>query len=83
MRKLIIPILILSLLLSGCGSWLDGEYHSVNPHLSDGTKLPDDGVTVSSYLQVREALLDVVTAGLQESTFYIAGFDLETADEYM
>lgn len=83
MRKLIIPILILSLLLSGCGSWLDGEYHSVKPHLSDGTKLPDDVVTVSSYLQVREALLDVVTAGLQESTFYIAGFDLETADEYM
>lgn len=83
MKKLIIPILVLALLLSGCGAWLDGEYHSVKPHASDGIKLPDDVVTVSDYDQVRDALLDMVTSGQLKSTFYIMGFDLETADQYM
>lgn len=83
MKKVLVLILTMSLLLSGCGSWLDGEYHSVKPHTSDGVKLPDDVVTVSDYDQVEEALLEMVSAGKQESTFYITGFDLETADQYM
>lgn len=83
MRKMLPLILVVALLLGGCGSWLDGEYHSVKPHVSDGTKLPDDVVSVSGYTQLRDALLEMVTSGQQESTFYITGFDLETADQYM
>lgn len=83
MRKLIIPILVLTLLLSGCSALLVGEYHSVKPHASDGIKIPDDVVTVSGYAQMQEALLTMVISGKQESTFYIDGFDLETADKYM
>lgn len=83
MRKLLIPILMLALLLTGCGSWLDGEYHSVKPHASDGIKLPEDVVTVSSYQQVRDALEEMVISGKLKSTFYIDGFDLETADQYV
>lgn len=83
MRKMIIPILILTLLLCGCSALLDGEYHSVTPHTSDGIKIPDDVVTVSSSSQMQNALLTMVTSGKQESTFYIDGFDLETADKYM
>ena len=78
MRKLLIPILMLALLLTGCSSWLDGEYHSVKPHASDGIKLPEDVVTVSSYQQVRDALEEMVISGKLKSTFYIDGFDLET-----
>lgn len=83
MKKVLIPVLIFMLLLSGCGSLLDGEYHSVKPHASDGVKLPDDVVTVSDYAQLEKALLEMVAAGKQESTFYISDFDLETADQYM
>lgn len=83
MRKILIPILMLALLLTGCGSWFDGEYHSVKPHISDGIKLPDDVVTVSGYQQVRDALEEMVISGKLQSTFYIDGFDLEMADQYM
>lgn len=82
MKKIIIPILLLICLLSGC-AWLDGEYHSVKPHASDGNKLSEDVVTVSGYTELRDALVDMVTSGKQNSTFYINGFDLEDVEQYM
>lgn len=83
MRKIIILIVLTAFLLSGCGSWLDGEYHSVRPHASDGITLPDDVVTVSDYIQLRDALVEMVTSGQLESTFYITGFELSEADQHM
>lgn len=82
MKKIIVPILLLALLLSGC-TWLDGEYHSVKPHASSGDKLSDDVVTVSGYNELKEALVEMVTTGRQQSTFYINGFDLDQVDQYM
>jgi len=82
MKKIIIPILLLVCLLSGC-TWLDGEYHSVKPHESEGTKLSDDAVTVAGYGELRDALVAMVTSGKQQSTFYITGFDLDMVDQYM
>ena len=82
MKRIIIVMLCITLLLSGC-SWLDGEYHSVKPHASDGNKLSDDVVTVSDYIELRDALLEMVTSGRQKSTFYISGFDLSDAEQYM
>ena len=78
MRKILLLILSVALLLSGC-SWLDGEYHSVKPHASDSTKLSDDAVTVSGYMELRDALVKMVTTGREQSTFYITGFELEDA----
>lgn len=83
MKKIIVPILLLALLLSGCSTWMDGEYHSVKPHASDGNKLSGDKVTVSSYNELRDALVEMVTSGRQQSTFYITGFDLDQVDQYM
>lgn len=82
MKKLILLFLSVGLLLSGC-SWLDGEYHSVKPHAVEGTQFSDDVVTVSSYIELRDALVDMATSGRQQSTFYIQGFDLEMVDQYM
>lgn len=83
MKKIILPILLMALLLSGCSAWLDGEYHSVKPHSSDGTKLSDDVVTVSGYIELRDALVDMVTSGKEQSTFYITGYGLEDVDQNM
>ena len=83
MKKIIIPILLLALLLSGCSSWMDGEYHSVKPHASDGDKLADDVVTVSNYDELRLALFEMVESGRQESTIYITGFSVDNIEKYM
>ena len=82
MRKCIILILCVSLFLTGC-SWLDGEYHSVTPHTSDGTQQSDDVVTVATYTDLRDALVKMVSSGRQESTFYLTGFGLDMVDNYM
>ena len=82
MRKILLIFLAVALLLTGC-SWLDGEYNSVKPHSSPSTKLSDDIVTVSDYNELKDALVEMVTSGKQQSTFYIAGFDLEDVDQYM
>ena len=82
MKKLIVLFLSVVLLLSGC-SWLDGEYHSVKAHAVDGEKLSENVVAVSGYLELRDALVGMVTTGRQQSTYYIHGFDLELVDQYM
>ena len=83
MKKIIILILSLAMLLCGCSSWMDGEYHSVTPHSSDGVKLSADVVAAASYNEIRDALLKMVTSGKQQSTFYINGFDMQDVDQYM
>ena len=83
MKRIMVLFLITACLLSGCGSWLDGEYHSVKPHTPDNTKLSDDAVTVSSYQELRDALTEMVTIGRQKSTFYITGITMEQVDQYM
>ena len=82
MKRCTVLILLLALLLSGC-SWMDGEYHSVEPHASDGNKLSEDAVTVSDYIELRDALAEMVISGRQQSTFYISGFSLDDVDQYM
>lgn len=83
MKRLVVLILMAALLLSGCSAWLDGEYHSVKPHAFEGAKLSDDIVKVSSYFELRSALLEMVNSGSQQSTFYITGFGLDAVDQYM
>jgi len=82
MQKVLILVLSLALLLSGC-TWMDGEYHSVKPHASDGNKLSDDVITVSDSIELRDALVEMVTTGRQQSTIYISGFSLDDVDQYM
>ena len=82
MKKLILLILSLALLLSGC-SWLDGEYHSVKPHTAESGKPSDNVIVVSDYLQLRDALVDMVNSGKQKDIFYASGFSLDDVDQYM
>ena len=83
MKRIIIPFLLLAFLLSGCSSWMDGEYHSVKPHAAEGNKLSEDVVTVTGYNELRDALVEMVESGRQQSTIYIIGFTLEEVDQYM
>ena len=82
MKKLISLALALSLLLCGCG-WMDGEYHSVTPHADEGVQQSLNGITVSSYMQLRDALLELVNAGSTEAVFYIADINPEMVEQYM
>ena len=82
MKKTILLILALSLLLTGC-TLLDGEYHSVTPHASDNSNQTLDGIVVSTYMELRDALVKMVLAGSTENTFYLMDISQENLDRYM
>lgn len=82
MKKMWILLCVLCLLLTGC-SWMDGEYHSVTPHADEGSQYVKEGITVSSYLQLREALYEVMNTGTTEATFFITQMNAEMVERYM
>ena len=82
MKKMLMLCIALSIILTGC-SWMDGQYHSVVPHAEAGMPQVKDGIAVSSYLQLRDALLSVVSTGTTEATFYITDANAETVEKYM
>lgn len=58
-------VLIVAMLLSGCGFWMDGEHVSIQPHQEQLLQDPAEVVEVSSYSQLRGALVEMVNAGAQ------------------
>ncbi len=79
MKKLKLPIvMILCLSLCGCGSWLDGQYHNVTPHLLENTQQSQTQSVCRNYTEIRDALVDMVENGTSEGVIYTEGF---TQDE--
>ena len=82
MKKFMVLIIMLALLLTGC-SWMDGEYHSVKPHMSGSNKNTGAAVTVTNYTELRDALVSLVSDGRQKTTFYTMGIEDEMVDQHM
>lgn len=82
MKRLIGLILIMSLLLTGCG-WLDGSYASVTPHQQHpGTE--ENGLEAAeNYLQLRRALENMVTAGVESSVISLENFRQDQLSDSM
>lgn len=69
-RNIFIIVLALSCLLSGCASWMDGNYTSVTPHQVQNSNLPKESVEVQSYQELEQALTDLVEGYGTKSVFY-------------
>ena len=75
--KRLIPILLAAcLLLTGCG-WLDGSYHRVTPHQQHSTGNDSQVEVAENYLQLRKALENMVSSGVESSVISVAGFRQE------
>lgn len=72
---IIITAVAVCLLLTGCDLWMDGSYHSVEPHHQDYSGPSLESAEVVSYEQLRSVLVDLVAEGSQESVIYMIGFD--------
>lgn len=78
--RLIIPAIIFSLLLSGC-SWMDGSYLSITPHREQNTSIQLRERTATNYLELRNAMEEMVDSGVENAVIDVAGYREDLVDE--
>lgn len=85
MKRMLALTLVLGLCLSlcGCNLWMDGNYYSMHPHQDDHGQPLNESVTVSSYVELKEALDEMIENGQQSSVIYMPGFQSSQLNGYM
>ena len=82
-RILAILCIFICFLFGGCNSWMDGDYLSVSPHeeqvLQDGTNV----IEVSNYVQMRDALAELVDVGAERGIMTADAFNSGTMHFYI
>ena len=76
MKRLLMMVLAVSVLLTGCG-WLSGSYASVTPHQQQSVGNDSQVEVAENYLQLRTALANMVSAGVESSVISVANFSPE------
>ena len=76
-------LLLTLTLLPGCG-WMDGSYVSVTPHQVALNQSPEANTrSVSTYTQLRSALVELIDAGSTEGLFSLAEYPREDVERDM
>lgn len=75
LKKLAAAMAVLCLVLTGCTGWMDGSYHSTSPYEDESTQNVQQSVTVSDYVQLRQALEGLVEAGRENGILTGDGVD--------
>jgi len=75
MFALMLAAIALSLLMAGCTTLLDGSYYSVEPNLADPDASGKDNSVASNYIELRDALVDMVESGMPSAGGIGIGID--------
>lgn len=82
MKRILPLILIFCLLLTGCG-WLDGSYASVTPHRQQSGGTESTVEAADNYLQLRTALENMVSAGIESSAISVEKIQPEKLEDFL
>ena len=80
MKKAAVWILLTALLLTGCSSLTEGTYVSVVPFQPEGPAVSQDIISVSNYIELRNALCLLAENGTQSATISVDSFAPEMVD---
>lgn len=75
MKYLLSFCLILCLLLSGCGTLMDGNYLWVAPHQTQGNQGNNDNVQASNSSELINALGNLAINGIESGIIYVPQYD--------
>lgn len=75
--------ILICCLTCGCSFWMDGEYLSVTPHEEELLHVSTDVVEVTDYLQLRNALAELVESGAESGTVSAPLFTNTIAQHYV
>ena len=82
-RALVFVIMTVCLCLGGCASWMDGQYHSVTPHEEQNLRPEQETVLVSSYIELRQAMQEMVETGVASGIISFTGMETKMVGYYM
>ena len=82
MRHKFLPLLALSLLLTGCG-WMDGRYSSVTPHLEQRQNTHSEVAVASDYLDLMKALKEMIQSGSESGVINVADYPADAVESGM
>ena len=75
MKRFISLLLIMALLLSGCGAWAGGNYHHIVPYEDNSGGTGNPNVTVTSYWSLYNALVNLVKNGMEKGIIFVSRYD--------
>lgn len=79
MKKMVLLLLMLCLLLTGCSNWLKGSYSSVKPHEGTFDQQDRQAIYVSGYEELVSALSSLVETGAESGVLSLQYDTEETA----
>lgn len=81
MKRVWIIAVLSCFLLTGCSSWMDGHYASVNPHMEQ-SRQPADGITaVSNSQDIRNALISMIENAAESRTISVESMVASSVDD--
>lgn len=75
MKRFISLLLIMALLLSGCGAWAGGNYHHIVPYEDNSGGTGNPNATVTSYWSLYNALVNLVKNGMEKGIIFVSRYD--------
>lgn len=81
-KKLVLPILVISLLLTGCG-WFDGSYVSVVPRRAQHQTVQSGTLVASDYLSLLSALNEMISKGTESAPILVADYKFGSVESGM
>ena len=82
-RRSLIGLAVLSMLLTGCSNWMDGSYAVTKPHVEQGYRQEFEVIEVSTYLEMREAIVGIIASGVEVGILSVQNMDMESVDDYL
>lgn len=78
MKKAMLALLLAAcVMLSGCMSWMDGSYSSVHPYTERNQQITNQTVSVATYSQLRDALVEMVESSRETMLLNVAQMNQE------
>ena len=77
--KLFCVILTMCLLLCGC-SWMSNNFVSITPHRNDNATVPSEIITISSYQEMVDVIVNLVENGTDSCVLFAEAYELSDLD---
>lgn len=81
MKRLVIAVLVICVLLSGCANILDGSYYYTTPHENVHDQEGDTVISVENYNQLYNALSNAIEDGVQSQVISVSNYDIKKIEQ--